>query len=67
MTDESKWRRLPLKSRWYDDQFGNGATRGEVVENRLRQLDERLLKNDEEDVSSREVEAFFDLFEEPGG
>ena len=64
--DESKWKRMPLKSRWYDDHFGTAATRGEIVENRLRELDERLLKNDEEDIASREVERFFDQFE-PGG
>jgi len=66
MTDrqDGKWQRFLLKNRWYDDEFGNGATRGEVVENRLRGLDERFLKNDEEDISSREVAAFFDLFED---
>ena len=63
MTDENKWRRLPLKSRWYDDHFGFDATRTDVVENRIHLLDERALKNDEEDVASREVERFFDLFE----
>ncbi len=66
MTEESKWKRLPLKSRWYDDQFGNGATRGEIVENRVRRFDERFLGSDEEDVASREVEAFFDLFDRGG-
>jgi len=64
--DDGKWKRLPLKSRWYDDHFGLGATRGEIVENRLRAFEERGLGNDEEDVASREVERFFDLFE-PGG
>ena len=64
--DESKWKRtLPLKSRWYDDHFGLGATRGEIVENRLRLHDERNFAGSEEDVASQEVERFFDLFE-PG-
>jgi hypothetical protein len=64
--DAAKWKRFPLKSRWYDDHFGDGAPRGDVVENRLRRLDERVLSRDEDDVASREVERFFDLFE-PGG
>jgi hypothetical protein len=66
MTEEtSKWKRAPLKSRWYDDHFGLGATRGEIVENRLRLHDERNVGTGEEDVASKEVERFFDLFE-PG-
>ena len=63
LTDDGKWRRAPLKSRWYDDHFGQNAL--ETVENRIRHLDDRLLKDDEEQVASREVERFFDLFDEP--
>ena len=66
MTEE-KWKRSSLKSRWYDDHFGTAATRSEIVENRLRLMDERLLKSDEEDVASGEIERFFDLFDEPRG
>ena len=64
MTDERKWSRLPLKSHWYDDHFGTVATRADIVENRIHQLDERVLKNDEEGVASQEVERFFDLFDD---
>lgn len=58
----------PLKSRWYDDHFGNDAR--DQIENRVRALDERLLKGDEEQAgTSDEIEKFFDLFDrfEPRG
>lgn len=57
-----KWRRTgPLKSRWYDDHYGTDPR--DSIENRVRALDERWLKDDEEQVRSREVERFFDLFD----
>lgn len=67
--DSPAWRRnAPLKSRWYDDQFGdergNDVSAREFVENRVRALDERALHGVEEDVRSREVERFFDLFDQ---
>jgi hypothetical protein len=64
--DAGKWRRTaPLKSRWYDDHEANDAR--DTIENRVRALDERLLKSDEEEVrSGDEVARFFDLFEPRG-
>jgi hypothetical protein len=63
---DGKWTRLPLKSSWYDDHYGFGATPMEIVENRLRHHAERFLPNDEEQIASAEVQRFFDLFESPG-
>lgn len=62
MINETKWRfSAPLKSRWYDDDFGDerGHAR-EIVENRLRALDDRSLKSDEEDVRARVASSFFE-------
>ena len=61
-------RSAPLKSRWYDDQpgcdhGGNDASSGDVAHNRVRLLDERASNNDAEELRSREVERFFDLFD----
>jgi hypothetical protein len=64
--DAMKWRRTaPLKSRWYDDHYGMDAR--DNVENRVRALDERPLKDDEEQVGGAdEIARFFDLFEPRG-
>jgi hypothetical protein len=60
---EGKWRRdAPLKSRWYDDHYGHSAL--ERIDNRVRDLDEPGLKGDETQVSTSQVERFFDLFDE---
>jgi len=61
--EQDKWKRVTLKNRWYDDHAGYDATRTDTIENRLRLLDERLLKNDEEGLGTAQVERFFDLFE----
>lgn len=61
---DGKWGRSPLKSSWYDDHFG--ASRVEVVENRLRAMAERFRPNDEERIASEDVERFFDRFESKG-
>ena len=59
-----RWRRsAPLKSRWYDDHFGHDASAHEVIANRARAPDELLGTSTDEDVRSREVERFFDLFD----
>ena len=66
--DDGKWRRMPLKSRWYDDHFGEGAPRGDIVANRLRLIDERFTDGDEEDIASPEGERLFLFYErEPRG
>lgn len=64
---DSKWRRLPLKSSWYDDHVGYDATPLQVVENRVRTFEQRFLPSDEEGARGQEIERFFDLFEPRGG
>lgn len=67
-TARAKWGRAgPLKSRWYDDHFGDdrGITARESVENRVRAL-ELAVRDDDTERSrpgSRDVERFFDLFD----
>jgi hypothetical protein len=62
--DDGKWMRSPLKSSWYDDHYGFGATPMEIVENRLRMFAEGFQPHNEEEIASAEVERFFDLFEQ---
>jgi hypothetical protein len=64
---DAKWRRMPLKSSWYDDHVGFDASPRELVENRVRNFESRFLPSDEEGLQGQEIERFFDLFEPRGG
>lgn len=66
MHHDDKWRRLPLKSSWYDDHFGYDASPREVVENRLGAFDRLRLTHDEEELGALSIERFFDLFDPSG-
>lgn len=63
MHDNHKWRRLPLKSSWYDDHYGWDPTPREAIENRLGAFDRLRLTHDEEDAGSTSIERLFDLFD----
>ncbi|OGQ26244.1 MAG: hypothetical protein A2138_04295 [Deltaproteobacteria bacterium RBG_16_71_12] len=63
MHDDNKWRRMPLKSSWYDDHFGYDASPREVIENRLGAFDRLRLTHDEEEPGALSVERLFDLFD----
>ena len=63
VNEDTKWRRTPLKSSWYDDHFGWDASPREVIENRLGTFDRLRLTQDEEGVGAGSVERLFDLFD----
>lgn len=63
---KDKWAHTQLKSSWYDDHYGYGATPLEIVENRLRAFAERFEPHDEERLASEEVARFFDKLESQG-
>lgn len=43
---ETKWTRHALKSRWYEEHVGFGASPAEVIDNRLRAASGRLESGD---------------------